>query len=117
MITDAIRMMASGTCASCKDAVPLTVGEASEHLEDLPSWSLQSGSIQREFRFKSYLSGLEFACSLGRIAELEDHHPEMLVGWRRVRVAFSTHEIKGLSTNDFIMAAKSELEYSKISGR
>jgi len=103
--------MASGKCGSCKDAVAFTVEEASIRLEQLPGWSLESGSIQKEFRFKSYLSGLEFTYSLGKIAELEDHHPEMIVGWRRVRVTFSTHDIKGLSQNDFIMAAKAELAY------
>jgi len=116
-ITDAIRKMASGKCVSCKDVVPLSLEEASERLKTVPGWALQSGSIKKEFRFKSYLSGLEFACSLGRIAELEDHHPDMLVGWRRVTVMLSTHAIKGLSVNDFIMAAKSELEYSQITGR
>jgi len=115
-ITDAIRLMGSRKCVSCKDAVPFSLEEASERLEELSGWSLQSGSIQKEFRFKSYLSGLEFAYSLGRIAELEDHHPEMIVGWRWVKVRFTTHTIKGLSANDFIMAAKSDLEYSKITG-
>ena len=111
MISDRIRLIASGKCGPCKDAVPFTNKEASERLGELPDWSLQSGSIQKEFRFKSYLSGLEFAYSLGKIAERQDHHPEMLVGWRRVRVTFSTHAIKGLSKNDFIMAAKAELAY------
>ena len=111
MIAERVRIIASGKCAPCKDAVPYTVEEASERLGDLSGWSLQSGSIWKEFRFKSYLSGLEFAYSLGRIAELEDHHPELLVGWRRVRVTFSTHAIKGLSQNDLIMAAKAELVY------
>ncbi|SRR6266566_5033903 len=111
MTSDAIRLMASRKCGPCKDAVPFSVDEASERLKELPGWVLQSGSLKKEFWFKSYLTGLEFACSLGRIAELEDHHPEMLVGWRRVRVTFSTHAIKGLSQNDFIMAAKAELAY------
>jgi 4a-hydroxytetrahydrobiopterin dehydratase len=111
MISDRIRLIASRKCAACKDAKPYTVEEASEGLGELPGWSLQSGSIQKEFRFKSYLSGLEFASSLGKIAELEDHHPEMLVGWRRVKVTLSTHAIEGLSQNDFIMAAKAELAY------
>ena len=71
--------------------------------------------IQIEFRFKSYLAGLDFAYSLGRIAELENHHPDLFIGWRRVRVVLWTHAIKGLSLNDFVMAAKSELEYSKYS--
>jgi len=109
--------MALRKCGPCKHAVPFSVEEASKHLKELPGWALQSGSIKKEFRFRSYLSGLEFACSLGRIAELEDHHPDMLVGWRRVTVMLSTHAIKGLSINDFIMAAKSELEYSKPTGR
>ena len=117
MISDTIRLIASKKCGPCKDAVPFSVEEASERLKELPGWALQSGSIKKEFRFKSYLSGLEFACSLGSIAELEDHHPDMLVGWRRVTVMLSTHAIKGLSVNDFIMAAKSELEYSKTTGR
>jgi 4a-hydroxytetrahydrobiopterin dehydratase len=117
MISDKIWLLASRKCGPCKDAVPFTVDEASERLKELLGWVLQSGSLRKEFRFKSYLTGLEFACSLGRIAELEDHHPDMLVGWRRVTVMLSTHAIKGLSVNDFIMAAKSELEYSKVTGR
>ena len=112
-INDTVRMIASRKCVSCKDAIPFTVEEASERLEELPGWSLQSGSIQKEFRFKSYLDGLEFAYSLGKIAELEDHHPDLFIGWRRVKVEWSTHAIKGLSQNDFIMAAKSEIEYTR----
>jgi 4a-hydroxytetrahydrobiopterin dehydratase len=112
--SDIIQTMASEKCASCKDAEPFTQAEASKRLEGLAGWSLRLGSIQKEFRFKSYLSGLEFAYSLGRIAEEEDHHPDMLVAWRRVGVTLSTHSIKGLSRNDFIMAAKAELAYRTI---
>ena len=111
MTTERVRRIASGNCVPCKNTVPYTIEEATERLGDLSGWSLQSDSIQKEFRFKSHLSGLDFAYSLGKIAELEDHHPEMLVGWRRVKVIFSTHAIKGLSQNDFIMAAKAELAY------
>ena len=101
--------MALGRCVTCNDAKPFTVEKASERLKDLPGWALHSGSIQKEYRFKSYLSGLDFAYSLGKIAELENHHPDLFVGWRRVKVVLSTHAIKGLSQNDFIMAAKAEL--------
>jgi 4a-hydroxytetrahydrobiopterin dehydratase len=111
--TGGIRRLASGKCVPCNDAKPFTVEEAGERLRDLPGWILQSGSIQKEYRFKSYLAGLDFGYSLGKIAELEDHHPDLFIGWRRVKVVWSTHAIKGLSQNDFVMAAKSELEYSK----
>jgi len=108
-----IRRLASRKVVPCNDAKPFSVEEATERLKDLPGWILQSGAIQKEFRFKSYLAGLDFAFSLGRIAELENHHPDLFIGWRRVKVVLSTHSIKGLSQNDFVMAAKSELEYSK----
>jgi 4a-hydroxytetrahydrobiopterin dehydratase len=115
-LSERIRELASEKCVPCKTVKPYAVDEIAARLKDLPGWSSGSNSIQKEFRFKSYLSGLRFACSLGGIAESEEHHPEMLVAWRRVRVAFSTHAIKGLSPNDFIMAAKSELEYEKHTG-
>jgi 4a-hydroxytetrahydrobiopterin dehydratase len=112
-VTEGIRRLASGKCVPCKDAEPFTVEEASERLKDLPGWVLLSGSIQKEFRFKSYLGGLDFAYSLGKIAEQENHHPDLFIEWRRVKVVLSTHAIKGLSQNDFIMAAKSEMEFAR----
>ena len=108
-----ILRLASVKCVPCNNAKPFSVEEAAERLKDLPGWIILSGVIQREFRFKSYLAGLDFAYSLGRIAELENHHPDLFIGWRRVRVVLWTHAIKGLSQNDLVMAAKSELEYSK----
>ena len=114
-VTEGIRRLASDRCVPCNDAKPFSVEEATKRLKGLPGWILQSGAIQKEFRFKSYLAGLDFAYSLGRIAELENHHPDLFIGWRRVRVVLWTHAIKGLSLNDFVMAAKSELEYSKYS--
>ncbi len=76
-ISDRVRKLASGKCGPCKYTKPLTVGEARERLRDLPGWVLQSGSLQKEFRFKSYLDGLDFAYSLGKIAEMENHHPDL----------------------------------------
>ena len=87
--------------------------ESEQLLRSLPGWSLKDRSIEKDFRFKSYRAGLTFACAVGNIAEEQDHHPDILIRWRRVRLTLSTHVIKGLSQNDFIMAAKSELEYLK----
>lgn len=71
-------------------------------------------SIERDFRFKTYRSGLDFAYVVGNIAEEQNHHPDIWIGWRRVKLSLSTHAIKGLSKNDLIMAAKCELEYRKL---
>ena len=93
----------------------MTREQAERILERFPGWSIGDGFIQKDFKFKSYLEGLDFAYTVGKVAEEQNHHPDMKVGWRRVRVTLSTHVIKGLSMNDFIIAGKAEIEYQKYS--
>lgn len=115
-ISLSIEELASLHCAPCVDVKPFTVDEARKALKPLSGWIIRDNAIEKEFRFKSYLAGLGFAYSLGKIAELENHHPDIFIGWRRVKIVLSTHAIKGLSQNDFVMAAKSELEYDRSIG-
>lgn len=77
-------------------------------LTELPEWSVSEGSdlIGRDFRFKGFLPALSFANAIGWMAEQEGHHPDLELGWGYVRVRFSTHDVGGLSRNDFICAAK-----------
>ena len=91
----------------------MTLEQATALLQSIPGWNLSDSSIEKEFRFKTYRDGLEFAHSIAMIAEEQNHHPDIWIKWRRVKLIFSTHVIKGLSQNDFIMAAKSEVEYLK----
>jgi len=51
---------------------------------------------------------MDFADRVGKIAEAENHHPEITIGWGRARVTLWTHSAEGLSENDFILAAKIE---------
>jgi len=88
--------------------------ESEDFLQLLPGWVFSDNQISKGYRFSSYLDGLGFAQTIGLLAEREDHHPDIVVRWKRVRLTFTTHSIKGLSMNDFIMAAKSEKEYEKI---
>jgi 4a-hydroxytetrahydrobiopterin dehydratase len=111
-----IEELASLHCGPCDGAKPFTFDEARVALKFLSGWAVKNNTIEKEFRFKSYLAGLEFAYSLGKIAEQENHHPDIFIGWRRVKIVLSTHAIKGLSQNDFVMAAKSELEYDRSIG-
>ena len=105
--------LASKKSVERKGIPPITRTEAEPLLRILHGWTLIDGSIEKEFQFKSYLGGLDFAYSVGKIAEEEDHHPDILIRWRRVKLTLSTHSVKGLSENDFIVAAKVELKYRK----
>jgi 4a-hydroxytetrahydrobiopterin dehydratase len=89
--------------------MPMSEEDAREYLEQIPGWALFEDHIVKEFNFNSYLDGLDFAYSLGKTAEEEDHHPDILVKCKRVTVTLTTHDIKGLSKNDFIMKVRADL--------
>ena len=91
----------------------MTRQETEGFLRLLPGWVRTNGMIEKEYKFDSYLKGLDFAHDVGKLAEEQDHHPDILIKWRRVRLSLSTHSVKGLSENDFILAAKAEIKYWK----
>lgn len=103
--------IASKKSVERKGIPPMTRREAERYLRTLLGWNLLDDSIEKEFQFKSYLAGLNFAYSVGKIAEEQDHHPDILIRWRRVKLTLSTHSVKGLSENDFIVAANAELKF------
>jgi 4a-hydroxytetrahydrobiopterin dehydratase len=97
-------------CVPCEGGVPaLTPAEAKKYLARLdPAWVLpvDGRQIRREFRFKDFFRTMSFVNALAHIANIEDHHPDLEVGYNYCNVRFTTHAIKGLSENDFICAAK-----------
>jgi 4a-hydroxytetrahydrobiopterin dehydratase len=96
-------------CKPLKGASHRLEGDALQTaLKAVPDWSLrdEGAAIGRDFKFKGFLEALSFANALGWLAERENHHPDVELGWGYCRVRFSTHDVGGLSRNDFICAAK-----------
>lgn len=79
-------------------------------LAQLPGWHqvADSGEIRKEFRFADYFHTMAFVNAVASIAHREDHHPDLAVHYNRCVVRYSTHDVGGLSLNDFICAAKVE---------
>ncbi len=101
--------LAQKRCVPCEGGVaPLARHAIEPLLKELNGWSLSSDSrnISKEFVFKNFVQAMEFANKITSIAEAEGHHPTLFVSWGKVKVELSTHAIKGLSENDFILAAK-----------
>jgi 4a-hydroxytetrahydrobiopterin dehydratase len=102
--------LSSRRCVPCEGGVAsLSRAAAEEVLQRLDeNWqlSVDATSILREFRFKDFFRTMSFVNALAHIANLEDHHPDLEVGYNYCRVRYSTHAIGGLSENDFICAAK-----------
>jgi 4a-hydroxytetrahydrobiopterin dehydratase len=72
----------------------------------VPDWHVSPEQISREFKFTDYYHTIAFVNAVAWIAHGEDHHPDLIVGYNRCVVNFSTHSVGGLSENDFICAAK-----------
>ena len=88
----------------------LTEASLRELLPQVPEWSLveDGHAISRTFRFDDYYRTLAFVNALAHVAHREDHHPDLGVHYDRCIVRFSTHDVGGLSENDFICAAKAD---------
>jgi 4a-hydroxytetrahydrobiopterin dehydratase len=97
-------------CAPCEGGVPaLSPERVRELLPRVPGWNLAGDGkrLRREWRVKDFPTALDYFQRVGRIAEQEDHHPDLhLTGYRNVALELSTHAVGGLTENDFILAAK-----------
>jgi 4a-hydroxytetrahydrobiopterin dehydratase len=100
-------------CRPCEGGTPpLTREAAQELLKQLgTAWVLTetAHAIRREFGFRDFYRTMSFVNALAHVANIEDHHPDLEVGYNYCRVSFTTHAIRGLSENDFVCAAKVDL--------
>jgi 4a-hydroxytetrahydrobiopterin dehydratase len=85
---------------------PLSPEEAEELARQVPAWTRKGDAIERELQFEDFQEAMDFVNDVADLAQEQDHHPDIYISYDKVRLEFSTHNIGGLSKNDFIMAAK-----------
>lgn len=97
-------------CQACEGGTPPLEADAARELlaQVHDDWQISDDGkvIHRAFKFKNFYHTIAFVNAVAWIANREDHHPDLEVGYNRCLVQFSTHAIGGLSRNDFICAAK-----------
>ena len=105
--------------ASCRhlDGGPLSDAQVAEQLAALDGWTHEGGSIVKDYAFADFRATMAFVNALAEMVDREDHHPEMVVGYNRCRVRFDTHSVGGVSDNDFICAAKTDLIFRQLGPR
>lgn len=79
----------------------LTSDEARTRAAALPGWTLGDKEIQRKFTFRDFAEAVSFVVRAGFDAEAADHHPDILINYKRVTLTFSTHSEGGLTEKDF----------------
>jgi len=102
--------LAEKRCIPCEGGAEALLPNEAEQLRSKidQEWMLIDDAhiLARQFTFKDFKDALAFVNKVGAIAEAEQHHPDITLGWGNVGIELSTHALSGLSENDFILAAK-----------
>ena len=99
-------------CVPCEGGVmPFDTSEIHKYQKKVDGWDIAKGAdeiffLTKKFQFEDFLKSQNFVNEVGKISEEEGHHPDISFGWGYAEIKVTTHAIKGLSENDFILAAK-----------
>lgn len=97
-------------CQSCEGIGAALTPEQIKHLmpqlDDKWTVSTDHTFIKKSFSFKNFYETMAFVNAIAWIANVENHHPDLEVGYNYCHIRFNTHALNGLSHNDFICAAK-----------
>jgi 4a-hydroxytetrahydrobiopterin dehydratase len=112
-------------CVPCSsDTPPLTADEIIVYKSRVPLWNVTEENsvphLRREFTFDNFSQALLFAVRIGELADMQGHHPRLIIQPKHVCVEWWTHAIGGLHQNDFIMATNTDDLYERwelISGQ
>ena len=97
-------------------AAALTEADITARLAALPGWAAENGVVSKTYTLDSYMAGLALASAIGTVCEGLDHHPDLYIGYKKVRVSFTTHSAGNqLTAKDFEAAAAIErLGYPRV---
>jgi 4a-hydroxytetrahydrobiopterin dehydratase len=99
-------------CIPCEGGIlPFDISEIHKYQKKVDGWDIIKNKnelfyLKKNFIFKNFLDSQKFIITVGKISEAEGHHPDITFGWGYAEIKITTHAIKGLSENDFILAAK-----------
>jgi 4a-hydroxytetrahydrobiopterin dehydratase len=97
-------------CESCEGIGQALNPEQITHLmpQLAEGWAIIQNhtTLKKSFSFKNFYETMAFVNAIAWMANLENHHPDLEVGYNYCHVTYMTHALKGLSHNDFICAAK-----------
>ncbi|MGF1719609.1 4a-hydroxytetrahydrobiopterin dehydratase [Vibrio kyushuensis] len=104
-------MLNNMQCEACGlESIALTEAEQQDLLRQLIDWKLKQHDtipqLVKSYSFKNYKLAWVFSNRISELAEVEGHHPAILLEWGKVTVTWWSHSIRGLHKNDFICAAK-----------
>ncbi len=94
-------------CVPCEGKTkPLNMVMIKGYLSQIAGWEYDGKEISKTFPFQNFHETMAFVNKVAELSHREDHHPDLEVSYKACKVKYHTHAINGMSTNDFICAAK-----------
>ena len=82
--------------------------DVARRLQTLKGWTLDGDAIKKQYTFRDFLEAIKFVNCLAPKADAADHHPDILINYKRVTLTYSTHSEGGLTAKDFEGAAMAD---------
>ena len=86
----------------------LSPADVDQRMKTVHGWTLMGDEIQKQYTFKDFPAAIAFVNRLAPEAEAADHHPDILINYKRVTLTYSTHSDGGLTDKDFAGAATAD---------
>jgi 4a-hydroxytetrahydrobiopterin dehydratase len=83
----------------------LDAAAVAERVQRLAGWTLEDGKLRKSYTFPDFVAALRFVDRLAAVAEAHNHHPDIFVGWGKVIVHLRSHDVGGITSRDFRLAA------------
>ncbi len=88
------------------DEILIPMEDAQKRHRAVANWIIQDNSLLREFKFKDFNQAIIFVNNIAKLAEEENHHPDIFISYNKVKLTLTTHKSGGLTTKDFALAYK-----------
>ena len=82
----------------------LPLGIINEKLSTVKNWGLEGGFIVKDFSFSNFKEAMDFVNKVAELSEEQNHHPDIVISYNKVRLSLTTHSEKGLTSKDFDLA-------------
>jgi 4a-hydroxytetrahydrobiopterin dehydratase len=86
----------------------LSLADAERRIKNLKGWTLEGDSIKKQYTFTGFMEAVAFVNRIAPECEKADHHPDILINYKRVTLTYSTHSEGGLTEKDFEGAAMAD---------
>lgn len=95
---------------SARQAERLDQDAITSRLGALTGWRVEGAELVNIYKFNNFVEAVDFVNAIARLAESQNHHPDLLVKWGEVTVRITTHSAGGLTEKDFALAASIDVQ-------